>query len=502
MRALEAKLEDVIDRDQIYRVPPFQRSYQWTPNNWFAVWKDLGDQYLAQPSEPPHFFGFVLREGLVPIQSHDLSTWQLIDGQQRMTTAIILRSAIHDGLRETARERFQGKHPAHIWRANASGELTNSGSRLVQPTSKRESEFSMMVEGEWREWYQKLRSKAGLRQAPFLWAYSFFRYLIWLGEESFELEQPPSFPWYKKVDETSDLTVEQVWESRQQGTSSRIPFDLNRLDEMLLKRFELIAINIETRDENPSVIYEGLNSKGENLQQWDFVRNLIFLQLPSTSSVEFFERLWNPINAKIDEIVYDGMRGKPTEAFLYDYLICRRAPTSAGSKSISRKRLYNHLQLLIQHEFEKSEEDNFAKFLEEFIENDLLAHASTWCEIMTETYASTALQNLPTSIQDAIESIGKFSKGPTAPLVLRFVHGFKQGEIEERTLGDALKLLESAVARLVLCQENLSPLRARVMSLSADLKSPSVDTLRTSLNSGNFIPDDSMVMSKMKGVDY
>ena len=198
MRAHDSILEDLIGRDQVYKVPPFQRGYQWSTDNWLVMWRDLGEQYRNAGNEPKHFFGFVLREGLQPTKNEGFASWQLIDGQQRITTSIILRTAIHDSLREQQESRgiqFQGHHPAFIWKTDAAGNVTKSSLRLLQPTSERTLEFNKIVDDKWRPWYRDLRSYAVLRRTHYLWGYLTFRYLIWLGEESFDLESMPNFPW-------------------------------------------------------------------------------------------------------------------------------------------------------------------------------------------------------------------------------------------------------------------------------------------------------------------
>jgi uncharacterized protein with ParB-like and HNH nuclease domain len=66
-----------------YRVPPFQRDYSWTEDEWDDLWQDLQD--LSQSDgESAHYMGYLV------LQSSDNKQFDIIDGQQRITTISIL----------------------------------------------------------------------------------------------------------------------------------------------------------------------------------------------------------------------------------------------------------------------------------------------------------------------------------------------------------------------------------------------------------------------------
>ncbi|HSQ08600.1 MAG TPA: DUF262 domain-containing HNH endonuclease family protein [Chromatiaceae bacterium] len=70
-----------------YRIPRFQRDYSWTDEEWEDLWLDL--QGTLQPDgEPAHYMGYLV------LQSPDDKTFEVIDGQQRLTTVTIIILAI------------------------------------------------------------------------------------------------------------------------------------------------------------------------------------------------------------------------------------------------------------------------------------------------------------------------------------------------------------------------------------------------------------------------
>ena len=69
-----------------YRVPLFQRDYSWGPDEWDDLWQDLVALFDDDP-EPAHYMGYLV------LQSADNRAFDIIDGQQRMTTLSLLMLA-------------------------------------------------------------------------------------------------------------------------------------------------------------------------------------------------------------------------------------------------------------------------------------------------------------------------------------------------------------------------------------------------------------------------
>lgn len=95
MKASETKLIRIIEGTNQYLVPHFQRPYTWQKKNWETLWGDLEALTPAGGAsggvEPPleHFMG-----AMVTAPAHSVpegvTKYLLIDGQQRLTTLLIL----------------------------------------------------------------------------------------------------------------------------------------------------------------------------------------------------------------------------------------------------------------------------------------------------------------------------------------------------------------------------------------------------------------------------
>lgn len=75
-----------------YRIPRFQRDYSWGNEEWEDLWLDLLET-LKTDGESTHYLGYLV------LQSNDGKTFDVIDGQQRLTTVSILILAILKNIR-------------------------------------------------------------------------------------------------------------------------------------------------------------------------------------------------------------------------------------------------------------------------------------------------------------------------------------------------------------------------------------------------------------------
>jgi hypothetical protein len=70
-----------------YRIPPFQRDYSWGEEEWEDLWQDLLGT-LGEGGEVAHYMGYLV------LQSGDDRAFDVIDGQQRLTTISVLVLAV------------------------------------------------------------------------------------------------------------------------------------------------------------------------------------------------------------------------------------------------------------------------------------------------------------------------------------------------------------------------------------------------------------------------
>ncbi len=91
-----ATLNELISNGRVFRVPPFQRDYSWTEEEWEDLWLDILE--VSREEEPFHYMGYVV------LQSDGSRNLTIIDGQQRITTLSILVLAVIKLLEDWAEE--------------------------------------------------------------------------------------------------------------------------------------------------------------------------------------------------------------------------------------------------------------------------------------------------------------------------------------------------------------------------------------------------------------
>ena len=78
--------QELIGNGKTYRVPPYQRDYSWSEEQWEDLWNDIYE--LRVSPDDRHYMGALVVEGK---SDRELL---IIDGQQRMATLSILALAV------------------------------------------------------------------------------------------------------------------------------------------------------------------------------------------------------------------------------------------------------------------------------------------------------------------------------------------------------------------------------------------------------------------------
>lgn len=96
------KLSDIFGRGARYIVPRYQREYVWVKTNWHEFYNDISFTLEHEDTiRWSHFLGtIVLNRVSSPSSLPGIDDYEIIDGQQRLTTAFILACAIYRRLLE------------------------------------------------------------------------------------------------------------------------------------------------------------------------------------------------------------------------------------------------------------------------------------------------------------------------------------------------------------------------------------------------------------------
>ncbi len=267
MKANETKLSKLIEGTNQYVVPHFQRPYTWKRKDWDAIWENVVDLLPKDDPgtrSPEHFIGSIVT---APAHSvpEGVTKYLLIDGQQRLTTLLLLLSSLRDRARDLGDARLEGTiHELYLTNRYQDGAdqfklLPTQGD---EPNQSDRLDFQAII----------LRTEMPKGSGGIAAAYRYF-------------------------------------------CGKLLEFDLDNLvilQRAILSRVLLVSITLEPGD-NPYAIFESLNATGQPLSQADLLRNLFFMSINSSRHDEIYKRKWVPMEQAVGR---DNM-----EEFLRHYLI-------------------------------------------------------------------------------------------------------------------------------------------------------------------------------------
>jgi uncharacterized protein with ParB-like and HNH nuclease domain len=278
MKPEKLTVYQLFERQQRYVVPLFQRAYIWEKDEqWKPLWDDItfkATQIIDRDSYDrdigAHFLGAAVINELKTF-GKQVRKYEIIDGQQRLTTLQILLMAFRAFLKKIAFE-----DEALL------GELarltTNSGSRSEEiekykvwpTTADRQTYETIVTAGSLEEIQQRIADgQVGSRRLAD--AYTFFytsidEYVRY-GENDDEIDSP-AYPYASEMARTR----------------------IDGLMEALKRHLEIVIIELETGDD-PQIIFETLNARGVPLLPSDLIRNFVFLE--AANNKEDIDRLYN-----------------------------------------------------------------------------------------------------------------------------------------------------------------------------------------------------------------
>lgn len=257
MKASETHLGKILEGNNQFVVPLFQRPYTWDESRWKVLWADLVElceDDVDAPRVKPHFMGSIVT---VPTRSvpEGVTKYLLIDGQQRLTTLQVLLAALRDsarGLPGSLSEKLEKSHLVNQFEDNL-----DHFKLLPTQTNGDRKAFLALIKGE-----------------------------------------PVT---------DSDSRVAKAYAWFQKKLKSRGAPDAERLASIILRRLSLVSIVLD-HDDNPHLIFESLNYKGEPLTQGDLIRNYFLMRVPVAEQEKLFQRCWEPMQLRLREELSEFVR--------------------------------------------------------------------------------------------------------------------------------------------------------------------------------------------------
>lgn len=236
-----ATFRQLLGNGLTYRVPPFQRDYSWTEDEWEDLWEDIMGLYL-EDGEPAHYLSYLV------LQSTDSKNFAIIDGQQRMTTVSLLVLACLGQLKNLVAAGLDAEN-----NAKRREQLQNSYIGYLDPVSLvPRPKLSLNRHND--KYYQNYL--VPLEKLP------------QRGLNASEHQLRKAFVWFtEKIKARSGFTAE---------SGTKIATFLDSLVDKLF--FTVITVTDEL---NAFKVFETLNARGVRLSATDLLKNYLFSVISS-----------------------------------------------------------------------------------------------------------------------------------------------------------------------------------------------------------------------------
>jgi Protein of unknown function DUF262/Protein of unknown function (DUF1524) len=243
-----------------YRVPPFQRDYSWTEDEWEDLWQDILG-LLDEDSESAHYLGYLV------LQSSNNKQFEIIDGQQRLSTISILILAALGHLQQLVNEDIDaGKNQQR------KDNLQSSYIGYVDPVTLIPRSKLELNRHNNRFYQTYMVSLAAMPQR---------------GLNASEHLLRKAFNWFQ---------LKIANRSQQDGTNVAVLVD-TMVDKLF---FTVITVTDEL---NAFKVFETLNSRGVRLWATDLLKNYLFSIIssgnPHETELNAIEESWERI---VDEL--------------------------------------------------------------------------------------------------------------------------------------------------------------------------------------------------------
>ncbi|GAA7729777.1 DUF262 domain-containing protein [Helicobacter pylori] len=243
MKATESTINDFFAlTGTIFSIPVYQRNYTWEEENCEKLLQDI---VSISQNKKTHFMGsitYILHLIDDEKSLRQLQEFVIIDGQQRVTTIMLLLKAIETKTRDEGIKKEIGNL------------LNLSGQRLrLKPIKSDKEAFDLVMQNRSHE----LQGVSHIRNN-----YKFF---------TKELERYIS----------KGYRIEEIYGA--------------------LLRLRIVAIGLELGEDDPQVVFESINATGVQLKGLDLIRNYLMMGENSDRQKHLYDTYWVPLENWLDE---------------------------------------------------------------------------------------------------------------------------------------------------------------------------------------------------------
>lgn len=455
MKPFSRSVIELFDGKKRYVIPMFQRQYVWHADRQLGrLWDDLrtkAEQRLDNKSSSPHFLGAIVISNL-PTFGRQVQAYDVIDGQQRLTTFQVLLNSFRD-VATSLDSEFSDELSKYIVNEGIMDDKIIERYK-VWPTQVDRPQMKTIVD-------------CGSQEAVLIVEKAE------LGRKRTGVEPIMIAAYHYFYQQISDFVIAPFAETTHDER-------IEALFHALKHDLALVSVELEGGDD-PQVIFETLNGFNQPLLPTDLLRNFVFQRAYRETRNEndkkpddLYNEYWLPFDHhfwKKEE--KQGRLKRPRVDLFFQHFLAMKKATD-----INVGRLYHDYKTWI--EIEKP----YLSVEEEL--KDTVHYASVFRKLITP--------DEPSELSEFASMLNVFDVKTIMPLIL-FLAG--EANLKGERLNQALQMLESFLIRRSVCcltTKNYNRLFLQLVEGLRD-KEDIVGSLRSELLNGEgdavIWPDDS-----------
>jgi hypothetical protein len=441
MKAGPVEIGRMLQNRQRFCVPIYQRHYVWTKaKQWEPIWNDVRTKAVeciaGRERRFSHFMGAVVLEARGGFSSARVPAFQVVDGQQRLTTFQIFLAAARDYATQSGFTSSAEKINDYL--LNDKPHLMEDAEVEIYKVWPTQFDRAMFID-------ILTLGRAGLRvkykkhfyvrrdliyddksTPSLLGAYGYFFERIKHSVESDDLDDEFTDASTNGPEEGADAIPSPSDKARE--------IKLDALWKALVEEFKVVEITLEEGDD-AQVIFETLNERGEPLLAADLVRNNIFHRADANGEKadQLFATHWKPFEDGFWTV--EEKQGRYKKARIEFFLANFIAGNIAGEVNLSK--LFSEYKAFLKPPKE-SKMPRYASVAEEIIE--MARFGEIYRELIERSSGS---------------ALAKFSRRllpwdvtTVFPLVMRI---WAATSMTEEQKADCLDMLLSFIVRRAVC---------------------------------------------------
>ncbi len=407
----ETNLGSMLSGDAAFTIPYFQRPYKWGQKRLEQLQEDI--LRLVDGSDDNHFLGAIIIHGRHSNPA-DPDVYEVIDGQQRITTVFLYLCAV---VKVLCKFRKYDEAVSLLLKYI----VINRNTSLITNA--------------------KLHSSKGDRGQLNRVMKDVLR------DEEFAAKLP-SFKFRPLPAGGSD--VGHVWKNYKSAlrwllAQAKIE-SLDRLMAIygvLLEQISVVQIDVFDPINGPK-IFDSLNSRQEPMTTGDLVRNEIFSRVAEQRPDEvdrLDEQFWQPFYAK-----FQSGDKSPFDDYFFPFGLIK-------DSNLKKSDVYSHLRKLWKDQGDPV-----------LIIKDLECFQDAFLDLRNRTN----LQNQSKKVAQSVERVSRITPSSTYPFLLRLLNGLKDDSVKEEDGLKVLELVESFLVRRAICGHEPTGLHAVFKKLWED----------------------------------